>query len=212
METRDQVISYGGTEHSLQKTFKVDYGIRKTLDECYAVVNAVKTAYPGIPQYQRDIVLDAREKGYVSTIYGYKRLLPNINGINGRYMRQSDERRAGNTPIQGSAADVMKRCQNEVYEKIGRDTYNKRNGNLKDVIMTHGSVDMIAQIHDEIIFEMDDSPDVVLKARDFIKAVMESKPVKSFPVPVIAEESVGYSWGEDMSIEEWLEMRVKHDG
>jgi len=200
-------ISYGGTEHSLQKTFKVDYGVRKTLDECYAVVNAVKTAYPGIPAFQRNIVLDARDKGYVSTIYGYKRLLPDINGINGRYARQQDERRAGNTPIQGSAADVMKHCQNQVYEKTGWDTYNKRNNKTDETIMTHGSVDMIAQIHDEIIFEMDDSPDVVLKARDHIKDIMQSRPVKSFPVPVIAEESVGYSWGEDMSIEDWLEKR-----
>src|SRR5699024_5838780 len=151
-------------------------------------------------------VLDAREKGYVETIYGYKRLLPNINGAN-RFQRQSDERRAGNTPIQGSAADVMKRCQNEIYDKIGRNTYAKRKSEDKNTVMTHGKVDMIAQIHDEIIFEMDDDPDVVLKARDFIKAVMETPPLKSFPVPVVAEESVGYSWGEDMEIEKWLEDR-----
>src|SRR5699024_9580236 len=102
--------SYGGTEYSLQNTFKTQYGQRKTLDECAAIVKAVKTAYPGIPAYQREIVLQAREEGYVETIYGYKRLLPDINGGN-RYLRQSDERRAGNTPIQGSAADVMKRVQ-----------------------------------------------------------------------------------------------------
>lgn len=211
-------ISYGGTEHSLQKTFKVDYGVRKTLDECYAVVNAVKTAYPGIPKYQRNIVLDAREKGYVSTIYGYKRLLPDINSTN-RFARQADERRAGNTPIQGSAADVMKRCQNEVYEKIGWDTFHARQiEKLPEVdaitekpVMRHGTVDMIAQIHDEIIFEMDDDLAVVTKARDFIKSVMEMAPIKSFPVPVVAEESVGYSWGEDMTIDEWLEMRVKDE-
>lgn len=211
-------ISYGGTEHSLQKTFKVNYGQRKTLDECLEMVNAVKTAYPGIPQYQRNIVIDTREKGYVSTIYGYKRLLPNINSTN-RYMRQADERRAGNTPIQGSAADVMKRCQNEVYEKIGWDTFHARQiEKLPEVdaitekpVMRHGTVDMIAQIHDEIIFEMDDDMAVVTKARDFIKSVMEMAPIKSFPVPVVAEESVGYSWGEDMSIDEWLEMRVKDE-
>src|SRR5690625_4118598 len=211
-------ISYGGTEHSLQKTFKVDYGVRKTLDECYAVVNAVKTAYPGIPAFQRNIVLDAREKGYVSTIYGYKRLLPNINSTN-RFARQSDERRAGNTPIQGSAADVRKRCQNEVYEKIGLDTYKatqlervpEANMITEKPVMRHGTVDMIAQIHDEIIFEMDDDMAVVTKARDFIKGVMEMAPIKSFPVPVVAEESVGYSWGEDMSIEEWLEMRKENE-
>lgn len=203
-------ISYGGTEYSLQTTFKVDYGIRRTLDECAAVVNAVKATYPGIPQYQRDIVLQAREDGYVSTIYGYKRLLSNINSGN-RYERQSDERRAGNTPIQGSAADIMKRCQSEVYEEIGRATYNKRNNIADSSPLVHGSVDMIAQIHDEIIFEMDDSEDVVLRARDIIKEIMERPPVKNFPVPVIAEEGVGYTWGDEMSIEEWLKERVENN-
>lgn len=198
-------ISYGGTEHSLQKTFKVDYGIRKTLDECAAVVKAVKDTYPGIPQFQRDIVLKAREDGYVSTIYGYKRLLPSINSGN-RYERQKDERRSGNTPIQGSAADIMKRCQSEVYEQIGQATYNHRN-NIEDSVMKHGSVDMIAQIHDEIIFEMDDDPELVQQARDIIKDIMQQPPVKNFPVPVIAEESVGYTWGDKMDIDEWLKER-----
>ena len=199
-------ISYGGTEHSLQTTFKTQYDQRKTLDECAAVVQAVKETYPGIPKFQRDIVLKAREEGYVSTIYGYKRLLPNINSGN-RYERQKDERRAGNTPIQGSAADIMKRCQSEVYEQIGRATYNKRNNIADDNPMTHGSVDMIAQIHDEIIFEMDDDPKLVLQARDIIKKIMEQPPVKNFPVPVIAEEGIGYSWGDEMGIDEWLKER-----
>jgi DNA polymerase-1 len=188
-------IAYGGTEWALQATFKKDYGIRRSLDECAAIVNAVKTAYPRIPEYQRSIVLEAREKGYVQTIYGYIRMLPKINsGHSGD--RRGDERRAGNTPIQGSAADVMKRCQNEVYEAIGTGH-----------VLQHGKTDMIAQIHDEIVFEMDDDPTVVKQACEFIKSIMEKPPLPDFPVDILAEASVGYRWGEKVSVEEWLEKR-----
>lgn len=198
-------IAYGGTEHALQKTIKTDYGQRKTLDECLYMVNAVKKAYPRIPEFQREIVLEAREKGYVSTIYGYIRLLTNINSAN-RYTRGEDERRAANTPIQGTAADVMKEVQNKTYDKIGEDTA----GLSSNPIMKHGSVDMIAQIHDEVIFEMDDDPAVVKAAGDWVKATMEKPPIENFPVPVLAEASVAYSWGKKVDVEEWLEPKGAH--
>ncbi|MEH7457566.1 DNA polymerase [Bacillus sp. JJ1127] len=196
METRDTVISYGGTEHALQFTFKTKYLIRKTLDECAQIVNAVKTAYKRIPEYQRKIVLEAREQGYVQTIYGYIRMLPDINSGN-RKDRGSAERQAANTPVQGSAADIMKKVQNEIYESIGTQVG----------VLAHGSTDMIAQIHDEVIFEMDDDPEIVAAAEKQIKQVMEQPPVPGFPVPVEADASVGYRWGEKMSVESWLKQR-----
>lgn len=189
-------ISYGGTEHALQFTFKTKYMIRKTLDECAQIVNAVKTAYTRIPEYQRKIVLEAREQGYVQTIYGYMRLLPGINSAN-RRDRGSAERQAANTPVQGSAADIMKKVQNEIYESIGK----------QEGVLAHGSADMIAQIHDEIIFEIDDDPEIVVAVEKQIKQVMEQPPVPGFPVPIEAEGSVGYRWGEKMSVESWLKQR-----
>ncbi|RAS92119.1 hypothetical protein A6E21_22330 [Bacillus cereus] len=170
--------------------------IRKTLDECAQIVNAVKTAYKRIPEYQRKIVLEAREQGYVQTIYGYMRLLPGINSAN-RRDRGSAERQAANTPVQGSAADIMKKVQNEIYESIGK----------QEGVLAHGSADMIAQIHDEIIFEIDDDPEIVAAAEKQIKQVMEQPPVPGFPVPIEAEGSVGYRWGEKMSVESWLKQR-----
>jgi DNA polymerase I len=189
-------IAYGGTEHALQKTYKVDYGIRKTLDQCLAAVNAVKRAYKRVPEFQRSIAIDAREKGYVSAIYGYIRMLPGINSTY-RGDRNSAERQAANTPIQGSAAEVMKKCQNEVYEAIGR-----QDGPLK-----HGSTDMIGQIHDEIVFESDDDPEVLTAMAAFVKSIMEQPPLPDFPVPIEAEAEVGYRWGQKMSIEEWLKQK-----
>ncbi|TVX92262.1 DNA polymerase [Paenibacillus agilis] len=210
-------IAYGGTEHSLQTTYKTDYGIRKTLDECLAMVNAVKRAYPGVPRYQVDVVTEARDTGYAETIHGYKRLLPGINSTN-RYERESAGRQAGNTPIQGTAADVMKDVQNDVYDEIGRGTalvFDAQELNIDvqelaverneaHVLLQHGHTDMIAQIHDEIIFEMDDNADVVDAAHAWIKARMEQPPLPDFPVKIEAEGSVGYAWGKKQGAYEWV--------
>lgn len=200
-------IAYGGTEHALQKTVKTDYGKRWTLDFCASIINSVKTAYKRIPEYQRDIVLEAREKGWVSTLYGYIRLLPNINSPN-KYARGSDERRAGNTPIQGTAADVMKKCQNAVYDETGRGTLARRISPDAEIILAHGVTDMCAQIHDEIIFEMDDDINVVEKAGSWVKALMEQPPIPGFPVKIEAEASVGYRWGEKEKLQKWISKKT----
>jgi DNA polymerase-1 len=225
-------MAYGGTEHALQKTIKTDYGQRKTLDECLVMVNGTKKAYPKVPVFQQEIALQAREDGFVSTMYGYVRLLPGINSTN-KYERSSAARQAANTPIQGTAADVMKRAQNEVYEETGRGTnarydfYERKNPPLlwddadqhelyqikKEYPLYHGGTDMEAQIHDEMIFEMDDDPDVVEAAWKWVQAVMEKPPIEGFPVPIEAEASVGYRWGEKMPVQKWLdEKRAAHKG
>lgn len=210
-------ISYGGTEHALQKTFLTDYGQRKTLDECLAIVNAVKRTYPGIPAYQRSIILEAREKGYVETMHGFIRLLPGINSAS-RYDSGSAGRQAANTPIQGSAADLMKLAQNKVYDRIGEDTHTweqlEREGLTPeeagvDPVFRHGKTDMIAQIHDEIIFEVDDDADLVANMGRIVKSIMEEKPLPDFPVPVEAEASVAYSWGTKQDLEDWLKSKEK---
>ncbi|WP_138751098.1 DNA polymerase [Paenibacillus sinopodophylli] len=211
-------MAYGGTEHALQKTIKTDYGQRKTLAECAVMVDGTKKAYPGVPVFQHEIAMQAREDGFVSTIYGYIRLLPDINSTN-TYYRQSAGRQAANTPIQGTAADVMKKAQNEVYEETGRGTNlvfdaTEKGMNPVDLarefgeappILVHGKTDMEAQIHDEMIFEMDDDPDVVEAAWHWVQATMTKPPIEGFPVPIEAEASVGYAWGKKMSVEKWLE-------
>lgn len=192
-------ISYGGTEYALQKTYKIDYGVRKTLEECKAAVEAVKRAYPGIPEYQRNIVLEAREKGYVETIYGYKRMLPDINSSN-NYKRGQDERKAANTPIQGSAADIMKRSQNEIYELMG----------TKEGIWKH--VAMIGQIHDEIIFEVTNDVEIVKRVAEEVKKVMEKEPLPDFPVKIVADVEIAEEgWGDKMPLEDWLKLKLQKE-
>ena len=148
-------------------------------------------------------------------------MLPYINSGN-KYNRSDDERRAQNTPIQGSAADIMKRAQNTVYEKIGLDTATF-NGNAvnvwdgfiqetKDLLsvpafMRHGHTDMIAQIHDEIICEIDDDLGLIEKYAAWQKAVMEIPPLPGFPIQLEAEASIAYSWGQKQDLDKWLEVR-----
>lgn len=218
-------VNYGGTEHALQDTYK-GFGIRETLEYCKSVVDAVLNTYPGIPRYQREVVVQAREDGYVETMYGYKRLLPDINHPSGG-RRGSDERRAGNTPIQGAAADYMKDCQNLVYDRIGEDTFAARmiaeikdnadsdavkryeaatGRNLPDyldLLFIHGQFDMVAQIHDEIIFEVENDKDKVIRGMKWVQDIMERDPLPGFPVQIEAESSAGYTWGTKVDLDKW---------
>lgn len=211
---------YGGTEHSLQRTFK-KMGIRKSLPECKKIVDAVMKTYPGIPRMQKESVAVSRETGYAETIYGYKRLLPSINSGN-RYDRGEDERRAANTPVQGSAADIMKKAQNAMYEKCGRDTaffnglevpmYQGFDSRTQELLgckafMYHDRTRMVAQIHDEVITEMVDDRELVATYAQWQKDVMEIKPIDDFPIDLEAEASVAYSWGNKKALEDYLEFR-----
>jgi len=186
-------ISYGGTEHSLQKTLKT-MEIRKSIEECDAIVKAIKKTYPGVPAFQSAIADKARKQGFVETIFGYRRMLGKIRSNNG-YERGQDERRAANTPIQGTAADIMKNAQNKVYEYI----YNNK---------LQGKFDMIAQVHDEIVFEVDEDPKLIDKVVRDVKDIMEEKPVNSFNIDLIAEVSIskkGWADKQDYVFKEEVE-------
>jgi len=188
-------INYGGTEHSLQSTLKT-MNIRISLGECLKIVNAIKATYPGIPQFQKDVALKARQQRFVDTIYGFKRVLNDINSSR-RDLRSSDERRAANTPIQGSAADIMKRSQNAMYEYIGEH-------NL------HSKVNMIAQIHDEVILEIDENYAVESDVVSDIVEIMERPPLKDFPVPMLVDVSASSgSWSDKASWKDWKEKNGK---
>ena len=184
-------ISYGGTEHAIQNNFR-DYGIRKSLPECKKVYDAVNATYPKIAEYQQDMITIARDQGYVETIYGYKRVLKDINSTN-KYNRQSDERRASNTPIQGSASDIMKKAQNEVYEKVGKAGW-------------HGTVDQVAQIHDEVVLEVDDDKKLIKEVVEpWLKETMEKEPLPDFPLPILVDVEGGYDYGNKKDLDEFLE-------
>ena len=119
-----------------------------------------------------------RGKGYVETMFGRKRFLPEINSAM-QFMRSEAERMAVNSPIQGTAADIIKIAMVRIQDMIEKDFGAKK---LK----------MILQIHDELLFEV--SSPVLEEAAEKIKNIMEG--VLESDVPIKVELSAGPNWAE----------------
>jgi DNA polymerase-1 len=127
--------------------------------------------YAGVQQFMEDIVKQAREERLVTTLLNRIRLLPDINSTN-RTRREFAERTAINTPIQGTAADIIKLAMIKVDREI-------RNTQLK--------TKMLLQIHDELVFEVPEKE--ADKAEKLVKECMES--VMQLDVPLVVNISIG---------------------
>ena len=144
--------------------------------ESKEIIEAYFATYPGIKKYMDDNQEYARQNGYVKTIKGRKRYLKDINSQNA-IVRGHAERNAINSPVQGSAADLVKVAMINIYNEL-----NKRNLKTK----------MTLQVHDELIF---DAPKAELdEVKILIKEKMED--AIKLSVPVIAEVGVGNNWLE----------------
>ncbi|HFI0293013.1 TPA: DNA polymerase I [Streptococcus suis] len=132
--------------------------------------------FPGIKNYMETIVREARDKGFVETIYKRRRELPEINSRNFN-VRNFAERTAINSPIQGSAADILKVAMINLDKAIEEAGLSTR---------------MLLQVHDEIVLEV---PRVELETvKALVKETMESAIALS--VPLIADENGGQTWYE----------------
>ena len=130
--------------------------------------------YKGIKKFMEEIPEIAKEKGYVETIFHRRRYIPELKSSN--YMvRQFGKRAAMNTPIQGSAADIMKIAMIDVYNKL-------KQNNMKSKI--------VLQIHDELLLEV--TEDEKEKAKEILKTSMEN--AVKLKVPLIVELSEAKSW------------------
>lgn len=130
--------------------------------------------YSGIKEFMDTVVEDAKQKGYVETLYHRRRYVPELKSNN--YMvRQFGARVAMNTPIQGTAADIMKIAMINVFYKLK---------NMKSKL--------ILQVHDELLIEA--FPDELEEVRKILKSEMEN--VIKLKVPLIAELSEGKNWYE----------------
>jgi len=195
-------IGYCGTAWALQRTYK-RFGNRKSIEFCDKVVQAVKKTYPRIVEWQLECAAKSRRTGYAETIFGYRRVLPNINSINHK-LRAADERRASNTPIQGSAADIMKKSQNAIYDKIAEDTWNERYDGVPSLFV-HGRVDQIQQFHDELVMEVDNDPAIFEPVVEWIINKMQEEPVPNFPLQLIADPEIAFKgWGDKEDYWKWL--------
>ena len=133
-------------------------------------------SYPGVKAYMDRVIAEAREKGYVETLFGRKRFLPDINSKNA-IARGLAERNAINAPIQGGAADIIKLAMIAVSRRLDAEGLRSR---------------MVLQVHDELVF------DVVPEERDriieLVKQEMEN--VCTLSVPLITECNYGKNWRE----------------
>jgi DNA polymerase I len=144
-------------------------------DEAKKFIDEYMEKFTGVAAYIRDMKLGAKEKGYVETLVGRRRYIPEINSPNFQ-VAQGAERMAINMPIQGLAADIVKLAMIAVATNYEKDT----------------NVRMILQIHDEIILEVKE--EIVDEVAKKVKEIMEN--AYELSVPLIADVKVGQNWGE----------------
>jgi len=156
------------------------FGLAKQLDitraEAQEYVDLYFQRYPGVKEYMEQTKEKAREDGYVETVFGRRLYLHEINAKNGM-RRQYAERTAINAPMQGTAADIIKRAMIELDKEIQTGKFDMR---------------MIMQVHDELIFEIKDSQ--VDEAIKLVRQKMEG--AAELSVPLLVDVGIGINWDE----------------
>jgi DNA polymerase-1 len=168
---------FGLFPKGLQKTLKFKAGLEVTLGECETIIRNLKFGYPRLQRWQEEIKKRASFRKYTETWLGRRRLIPEISSPNWS-VKSFAERVAMNTPIQGTAADILKLALGRILVGLPERPW------LKPLL----------QIHDELVFEI--PTERVEEAVVFIKECMETQPFPEFPIPIIAEHAVGRRFGE----------------
>jgi DNA polymerase-1 len=144
--------------------------------EANDLINNYFKTFPGVREYMNEAIFTARDKGYVVTMMGRKRYLRDINSRNAM-VRGMAERNAINTPIQGSAADIIKLAMIKIHDAISSN-------NLKS--------SMLLQVHDELIFDV--AKEEIETMKELVKKEMEN--VVELSVPLLVEMGIGNNWLE----------------
>ena len=161
-------IVYGISEFSLSE----DIGVSRY--EAKRYIESYLSHYNGVREYMKRVVAEAREKGYTETLYGRRRYIPELKSTNYNE-RQGAERIALNTPIQGTAADIIKIAMIRVDAALRRELPEAR---------------LLLQVHDELIVECPEAQ--AEQAAALVSREMEQ--VADLRVPLIAESKWGKSW------------------
>ena len=163
-------IVYGISAYSLSK----DIGV--TVSEADRYIKNYLRTYKGVKEYMDRTVAQAGETGYVSTLFGRRRYLPELKSSN-RNLRAFGQRVAMNMPIQGTAADIIKIAMVRVWRRLRAEGLEAR---------------LILQVHDELIVEAPAAE--AEKVRALVKEEMES--AASLAVPMEVDAKTGKDWGE----------------
>ena len=161
-------IVYGISEFSLAE----DIGVSRYEAKDY--IESYLNNYPGVRDYMKQVVADARERGYTETMFGRRRYIPELKSSNFN-IRQGAERMTLNTPIQGTAADLIKLAMIRV-DKALRENYPEAK--------------LLLQVHDELIVECPEA--IAPQVAELVSREMEQ--VAALSVPLTAEAKIGKSW------------------
>ena len=161
-------IVYGISEFSLAE----DIGVSRYEAKDY--IESYLNHYAGVRQYMKQVVMDARDRGYTKTLYGRKRYIPELKASNFN-IRQGAERIALNTPIQGTAADLIKLAMIRVDSALGKHFPEAK---------------LLLQVHDELIVECPE--EIAPQVAQLVSREMEQ--VAQLDVPLTAEAKIGKSW------------------
>jgi DNA polymerase-1 len=156
------------------------YGLSQQLrihpDEAKHYIDTYFVRHSGVKRYIDDLIEYATEKGYVTTLYGRKRAIPELRSTN-RNVKQLGERLATNTPVQGSAADIIKVSMIQIRKRLLKEKLKSR---------------MLLQVHDELLFEV---PEKEIKSMEkLVREEMEH--AVELMVPVKVDIGIGRNWAE----------------
>ena len=172
MRSRAKAVNFGIVYGIGAFSLSQDIGV--TVSEADSYIKSYLAHYAGVRKYMEDTIAFARENGYVKTLFGRRRYLPELAASN-KVTQAFGERVARNTPIQGTAADIIKIAMVRVFERLRREGLRAR---------------LILQVHDELLVEAPD--DEIDRARAILKEEMEH--AIALKVPLEADTNVGDNW------------------
>ena len=163
-------IIYGISAFGLAQRLGIGRG------EAGKIIEQYFAQYTGVKEYIDQTIASAREHGYVQTLMGRRRYLRGIDSRNAT-TRGADERNAINTPIQGTAADMIKIAMSKIHQRLAAGSYRTR---------------MLMQVHDELVF------DLYKKEKDDVLPLIEDAMRTAIPmsVPIVVEMGMGANWLE----------------
>ncbi len=155
-----------------------DYGLSQSLNitrkEAGSFIERYLESFPGVKEYMEEIVKDAKQKGFVSTLLHRRRYIPEITSRNFN-LRSFAERTAMNTPIQGSAADIIKKAMIDMADRLKKENLKSR---------------LLLSVHDELIFEAPEEE--IERLKEIVPDVMEH--TVELKVPLKVDYSYGPTW------------------
>lgn len=185
MRRQAKVINFGILYGMGVNALKANLG--STKDEAQLFYNEYFNTFSRVAEFLEETKRSAEQNGYTETLFGRRRY---FEGIRSKlpFIRAAAERMAINAPIQGTSADIIKISMRKIFDYIN-DVKNKE---------VYGRVKMLLQVHDELVFEVEDNKDFIKKISKKIQDTMQDilTEEQSKGVPIVTSSNIGLNWGE----------------